>query len=121
MGCFGVEISLPLTRAAGKIGITKYAAESLGDVVYVELPEIGDETVQGEAFGSVESVKSASDIVAPVSGTVMATNEPIISTPADLGKDPEGEGWLIEVESGELSEVEALMDKDAYAAFTADH
>ena len=107
-------------RLLGKIGITEYAAEALGDVVYVEVPEKGDEVTEGESFGSVESVKSASDIVSPVSGTVSAVNKPLAEKPADLGKDPEGEGWLIEVETEDAGPVGALMDAAKYKQFTAD-
>lgn len=98
--------------------MSTYAAEALGDVVYIELPEKGDAVEQGESFGSVESVKSASEIVSPVSGTVVRVNDGLVETPADLGKDPEGEGWLVEVETADGSTVEGLMDADAYAEFT---
>ncbi|KAF4968797.1 hypothetical protein FSARC_3824 [Fusarium sarcochroum] len=97
------------------IGISNYAAEALGDVVYVELPAKGDEAAEGESFGSVESVKSASDINSPVSGSVVEVNDPIVETPADLGKDPEGDGWLIKVEAEDVSALDALMDEAAYA------
>ena len=105
------------TFATGKIGISTYAAEALGDVVYVELPEAGEEVSEGEPFGSVESVKSASDIVSAVSGTVTAVNDPIVDKPGDLGKDPEGEGWLVEVETSNSEAVNSLMDAKAYAEF----
>lgn len=81
----------------------------------MELPAVGDETTQGESFGSVESVKSASDINSPVSGSVVETNDPIVETPADLGKDPEKEGWLIKVEAEDVSVLDGLMDEAAYA------
>ncbi|KAF7561255.1 hypothetical protein G7046_g2867 [Stylonectria norvegica] len=103
------------------IGISKYAAEALGDVVYVELPGIGDETLVGETFGTVESVKSASDILAPVSGSVVDSNEALNDSPGDLGKDPEGEGWLVKVEASDVSSVGALMSEEAYAEFTKEH
>ena len=103
---------------AGRIGISNYAAEALGDVVYIELPEKGDEVEQDGHFGSVESVKSASEIMSPVSGSVVSVNEGLVETPADLGKDPEGEGWLVEVETTDASAMESLMDAEAYAAFT---
>lgn len=99
----------------GTIGISKYAAEALGDVVYVELPGTGEEATEGESFGSVESVKSASDINSPVTGSVVEVNDPIVETPADLGKDPEGEGWLIKVEAEDVSALDSLMDETAYA------
>ncbi|KAF5006816.1 hypothetical protein FDECE_6834 [Fusarium decemcellulare] len=103
------------------IGISNYAADALGDVVYVELPEVGEETIEGESFGTVESVKSASDIVAPLSGSVVEVNEPLNDAPADLGKDPEGEGWLIKVEASDVSALDGLMDEAAYAEHTKDH
>lgn len=87
-------------------------------MVYVELPEKGDEVEQGEHFGSVESVKSASEIMSPVTGNVVGVNESLVETPADLGKDPEGEGWLVEVETTDGSTIEGLMDAEAYAQFT---
>lgn len=78
---------------------------------------MGEEIEAGEAFGSVESVKSASEIASPAGGTVVAANDGIVEAPADLGKDPEGEGWLLEVE-GDSSGIEGLMDAAAYAEFT---
>ncbi|CAI6084472.1 hypothetical protein V2G26_020253 [Clonostachys chloroleuca] len=99
------------------IGITKHAAEALGDIVYVELPEVGDDVGSGDSFGSVESVKSASDIVSPIDGSVVAVNDPVAETPADLGKDPEGEQWLIKVEAADLAPVNELMDLEAYTKF----
>ena len=105
-----------------KIGISTHAAEALGDIVFVEVPEVGHELTSGDAFGSVESVKSASDLVSPVSGTVIAANEQIVDKPSELGSDPEGEGWLIEVEPTNLSDLDGLMDAAAYAEFAAnDH
>ncbi|CAJ0547702.1 Ff.00g044560.m01.CDS01 [Fusarium sp. VM40] len=127
--CFSVSMNLLARKyteshewvdvaADGKtctIGISKYAAEALGDVVYVELPGTGEEATEGESFGSVESVKSASDINSPVTGSVVEVNDPIVETPADLGKDPEGEGWLIKVEAEDVSALDSLMDETAYA------
>ena len=105
-----------------KVGISNHAAEALGDIVYVEVPELDQELATGEAFGSVESVKSASDLVSPISGTVVATNQGIVEKPAELGTDPEGEGWLIEIVPTDVAEVEGLMDAAAYAEFAAnDH
>lgn len=88
-------------------------------MVYVEVAEKGDEVTEGESFGSVESVKSASDIVSPVTGEVSAVNEGLVDKPADLGTDPEGEGWLIEVQASDASGVGSLMDAAKYAEFTA--
>jgi glycine cleavage system H protein len=102
-----------------RVGITNHAAAELGDIVYVEVPELGHDLAAGEAFGSVESVKSASDLVSPVSGKVVAANDAIVEQPAELSRDPEGEGWLIEVEAADAAEVEGLMDEKAYAEFAA--
>jgi glycine cleavage system H protein len=99
------------------VGISKYAAEALGDVVYIELPAEGDETTTGEAFGTVESVKSASDIISPVSGTIGAVNEALAEKPADLSKDPEESGWLVKIESTDVGAADALMDEKAYAEY----
>ncbi|CAM1502352.1 Fc.00g043360.m01.CDS01 [Cosmosporella sp. VM-42] len=100
------------------IGISNYAAAALGDVVYVELPSAGDETSQGEAFGTVESVKSASDVVAPISGVVVEANDELGDAPAKLSKDPEGNGWLVKVEAADVSAVDGLMSKEAYDEHT---
>jgi glycine cleavage system H protein len=99
------------------VGISKYAAEALGDVVYIELPAEGDEATTGEAFGTVESVKSASDIISPVSGIITAVNEALAEKPADLSKDPEASGWLVKMESTDVSAADALMDEKAYAEY----
>ena len=91
----------------GKIGITDYAQDELGDVVYVELPEVGDKVVKGEAFGSVESVKAASDLFAPVSGTVVEVNEALDDNPELVNKSPYDDGWVIvaEVEDDTLNDL----------------
>ncbi|KAL6361905.1 hypothetical protein LRP88_05385 [Fusarium phalaenopsidis] len=122
--CFSVSLNLlkrRYTESHEWIDLADDGKTSLGDVVYVELPATGDETTEGEPFGTVESVKSASDIVAPVSGSVVEVNEPLNDSPADLGKDPEGEGWLIKVEAEDVSALEGLMDEAAYAEHTKDH
>lgn len=97
-----------------RIGITDYAQESLGDIVFVELPQVGDELAAGDSFGVVESVKSASDVYAPVSGKVVAVNEALLDSPQDINADPYGKGWMIEVEMSDPAEVEKLMDSGAY-------
>ncbi|KAK0390042.1 hypothetical protein NLU13_3615 [Sarocladium strictum] len=99
------------------VGISKYAAEALGDVVYIELPSPGDEVTAEEAFGTVESVKSASDVLSPVSGTITAVNEPLVEKPADLSKDPEDGGWLVKLEVADTASVDGLMDGPAYAEY----
>lgn len=97
-----------------RIGITDYAQESLGDIVFVELPQVGDELAAGDSFGVVESVKSASDVYAPVGGKVVAVNEALLDSPQDINADPYGKGWMIEVEMSDPAEIENLMDSGAY-------
>ncbi|WP_338823755.1 Glycine cleavage system H protein [Moorella humiferrea] len=97
-----------------RIGITDYAQESLGDIVFVELPQVGDELAAGDSFGVVESVKSASDVYAPVGGKVVAVNEALLDSPQDINADPYGKGWMIEVEMSDPAEIENLMDAGAY-------
>ena len=95
-----------------RVGITHIAAEELGDIVFVELPEVGSEVEAGEAFGEVESTKSVSDIYAPVSGEIVAVNEALEDNAGLINEDPYGEGWLYEVkvtEAGELMEAEAYQ------------
>ena len=96
------------------IGITDFARDALGDVVFVNLPQEGDEVGMGEAFGDVESVKAVSDLNSPVSGTVCAVNEAALDSPESLNSDPYGT-WLIKVQ--DLGDTEELMDAEAYKAF----
>ncbi|MGL5228053.1 MAG: glycine cleavage system protein GcvH [Bacteroidales bacterium] len=100
-----------------KIGISDFAQHALGDVVYISIPEEGDTVVAGEPFADVESVKAASDIYSPVTGTVVAVNEVLNDTPALLNEDPYG-AWIIEVEVGSLSD--DLMDAGQYEAYCAE-
>lgn len=97
-----------------RIGITDYAQQSLGDIVFVELPQVGDEFRAGESFGVVESVKSASDVYMPVSGRVVAVNEELLEEPQNINQDPYGKGWMIEVELADPTEIEGLLDTKAY-------
>ena len=97
-----------------RIGITHYAQDALGDIVYVSLPEVGAEVSAGETVGELESTKSVSDIYAPVSGTVVARNDSLDSTPELVNTDPYGEGWLFEVTGADAGEVDALMEAHAY-------
>jgi glycine cleavage system H protein len=99
------------------VGITKYAAESLGDVVFVELPAGGKTVKAGGEAAVVESVKAASDIYAPVSGTVTAANAALEADPAKVNADPEGEGWFFKLKLSDKSELSGLMDEAAYAEF----
>jgi glycine cleavage system H protein len=104
---------------AATIGITSFAADELGDIVFIELPEVGAQLTQFGTFGVVESVKAVSDLYAPVSGTVVEVNEALRDAPELLNSDPFGEGWIARVELGDAAELEGLMDADAYAAETA--
>ena len=99
------------------IGISDFAQDALGDVVFVNLPGEGDEVTAGEAFGDVESVKAVSDLVSPVSGTVCAVNEDLLDEPEQLNKAPY-DAWLIKVEN--VSDTEELLDAAAYEAFCAE-
>ena len=99
------------------IGITDFAQDALGDVVFINLPEAGDEVVAGESFGDVESVKAVSDLVSPVSGIVKAVNEELIDAPEMLNSDPYG-AWIIKVE--QVNDYEELLDADDYEALCAE-
>lgn len=100
------------------IGISKYAADQLGNVVYVDMPEVDDEVEAGEDFGAIESVKAASDLFSPVSGTVVEVNEALIDNPRLINTDPEA-NWIIKVEMSDPAELDALLDAEAYAAVCA--
>lgn len=100
----------------GYVGITDYAQNALGNVVYVDLPEVDDEVTAGEEFGAVESVKAASDLMSPVSGTVVEVNEALEDTPELVNQDA-FENWIIKVEMSDKAELDNLMDAQAYAAF----
>jgi len=100
----------------GFIGITDYAQQALGNVVYVDMPEVDDEVTAGEEFGAVESVKAASDLMSPVSGVVVEVNEALEDEPELVNSDAYA-NWIIKVELSDKSEVEQLMDAKAYAAF----
>ena len=102
----------------GFIGITDYAQNALGNVVYVDIPEVDDEVEAGEEFGAVESVKAASDLFSPVSGTVVEVNEALDDQPELINQDA-FENWIIKVELSDKSELDALMDAKAYEAFCA--
>jgi glycine cleavage system H protein len=99
-----------------RVGITHFAQEALGDIVYVSLPEVGSELKAGTVFGEVESTKSVSDLYAPVTGTVVARNEQLDSRPELINADPYGEGWIVEIELGEPGQLAGLMDAAAYQA-----
>ena len=101
----------------GFVGITDYAQHALGNVVYVDMPEVGDEVTAGEEFGAVESVKAASDLISPVSGTIVGVNEALEDEPELVNKDA-FENWIIKVELSDASELDALMDAKAYTDYT---
>jgi glycine cleavage system H protein len=100
------------------IGITDFAQEQLGDLVYVELPEVGDECSRGENISVIESVKAASDLIAPVSGTIIEVNSRLEDEPELVTEDSMGEGWFIKVKLSNTSELDDLMDESAYNSFT---
>ncbi|KAI9881798.1 MAG: glycine cleavage system H-protein subunit [Watsoniomyces obsoletus] len=102
----------------GTMGITEYAAKQLGDVVFVELPELGLEVNKGDPIGAVESVKSASDIMTPVTGRVVDHNKLLEEKPGQVNKSPEGDAWLAKIEIADSTELDSLMDRDGYTAFT---
>jgi glycine cleavage system H protein len=99
------------------IGITDFAQDQLGDVVFVELPEVGDPVKKGESFGVVESTKAVSELFAPVTGKVVEVNDPLADAPETINEDPYEEGWMIVVEPSDPNELDALMDAKAYKAF----
>jgi len=99
-----------------RMGITEYAAKQLGDIVFVELPSVGDQVVVGEAMARVESVKSSSEIYTPISGKVLAIKEELIDAPELLNVDPEGETWIAELRFENILELDDLMTKEEYLA-----
>ena len=101
------------------VGISKHAAEALGDVVFVETPDAGKALAKGDSFAVVESVKAASDVYAPVSGEVIEGNAALSSAPETVNADPEGDGWFAKIRVSDASQVDALMDRAAYDAFLA--
>lgn len=101
-----------------RVGITDYAAEQLGDIVYVSLPEVGATVAAGDACGELDSTKSVSDVFAPLSGVVSAVNQSLDGAPELLNTDPYGDGWLFEVEVASDNELDDLLDADGYAELT---
>lgn len=99
-----------------RVGITAYAQDALGDVVFVTLPAVGDTFSRDDAAGEVESTKSVSDVYSPLTGEITAVNEALDATPEAVNTDPYGEGWMFEITVTEASEVEELIDAEAYAA-----
>ena len=103
-----------------RIGITAFAQNALGDVVYVSLPAVGDEVTAGDACGEVESTKSVSDVYAPLSGEIVAVNEAVAEKPELINEDPYGDGWLVRVKLSDPAEADELMDAAAYRAMLAE-
>jgi glycine cleavage system H protein len=102
-----------------RVGITDYAQDALGDIVYVDLPVVGTEVVVGGKLGEVESTKSVSEIYAPVAGTITAVNEGLTDAPEHINEDPYGEGWICEVELAEGAGLDSLLEAAAYGDLTA--
>jgi glycine cleavage system H protein len=103
-----------------RVGITDYAQGALGDIVYVSLPGVGTVVTAGQPMGEVESTKSVSDVFAPVAGTVLTRNDGLESQPELLNSDPYGEGWVVEIEVGDIGVVNSLLDADAYRELVED-
>lgn len=102
-----------------RVGITQFAVTQLGEVVFVELPKVGDSFPKGEAFGTIESVKAVSELYIPVAGKVVAINDALEAEPERINNDPHGEGWIIEIEPSNKSELDALMDAPRYTGHIA--
>lgn len=113
------EWVLALENGNLRVGITDFAQDALGDVVFVALPEVGASVHAGDAIGEVESTKSVSDIYAPVSGTVTARNDTLGATPEVVNADAYGEGWMVEVELADPAQLQTLLDSAGYAAHVA--
>ena len=107
----------PEADGTATVGITDHAQEALGDVVYVELPKVGDVVTASSQTGIVESVKAASDVFAPLSGIVIAINERLIDQPESINDDPYGEGWFYRLELSDAGQIASLMSASAYSAF----
>ena len=97
-----------------RVGISAFAVDQLGDIVFVDLPDVGDSLDKGATFGSVESVKAVEDMYAPVAGEVVQRNEAVLASPEELQNDPHGEGWLLVLRPSDPSQLEALMDAGSY-------
>jgi glycine cleavage system H protein len=102
------------------VGITDFAQEKLGDIVFVELPAVGDKVTKDEAMGVVESVKAVSDVYAPVSGVVVEINDDLPDSPDMINEDPYGDGWMIKIQMNDPTDLDDLMESEAYESFTAE-
>ena len=102
------------------LGITWFAADALGELVHFEPPDVGSNVTKDQSYGEVESVKAVSDVIAPLSGEVLAVNDEVVGAPETVNKDPYGSGWLIRIRLSDAGEVDALLDVDAYRQVLAD-
>lgn len=100
-----------------EIGITDFAQDALGEIVFVELPSEGDEITKGDSFGGVESTKAVSDLYAPVSGEIVEINEVLLDSPETINEDPYGSGWIVKVKTHDIGELKDLMDPENYSDF----
>ncbi len=96
------------------IGITDHAQNQMGDIVFIELPEVGDEITRGEAFGTVESTKAVSELFAPISGRIVEINDTLVDAPEAINEDPYGDGWMVRIEPTDLSDLDEMMTSEAY-------
>lgn len=106
-------------ESVATIGITDFAQEQLGEIVYVELPAVGDKISKDDPFGVVESVKAVSDLYAPISGTVVEVNQELPESPEMVNEDPYGDGWLIKIKASDATELDDLMDNEEYEEMVA--
>ena len=102
-----------------RVGLSAYAVDQLGDIVFVDLPEVGSELSRGTSFGTVESVKAVEEMYAPITGEVVQRNEAVLANPEELQNDPHGEGWLLVIRLSEPAQVEELMDSATYSTKVA--
>ena len=102
-----------------RIGLSAFAVDQLGDIVFVDLPEVGSNLTRGSSFGSVESVKAVEEMYAPVSGAVVERNESVLASPEELQNDPHGQGWLLAIRPADAGQLQELMDAATYAAKVA--
>ncbi len=112
------EWALLLDDGTVRVGITDYAQDALGDIVFVDLPEIGRQLDAGESFGEVESTKSVSDVYAPVAGSITTRNEALVESPELINSDPYGDGWFVVIDPGDSGSLDHLMDAAEYTAHT---
>lgn len=107
-----------LTDGEAQYGITDYAQEELGDIVYIELPEVGEDVEKGDMIGVIESVKTVSDLYAPMTGTITKVNDELEESPETINDDPYGDGWIVKIEYEDKSEYESLMDGEEFKLHT---